>query len=42
MHAVIIAVVLFSVVAFDLAANDGRLLGCVQGFAQVVQRQVGL
>jgi hypothetical protein len=42
MRTAIIAVVFFSILAFDLASNDGRLLGCVQGFAQAVQREVGL
>jgi len=41
MRALIIAVVFFSILAFDLAANAGRLLGYVQGFPQTVRREKG-
>ena len=39
MLAVVVAV--FGILAFDLTSNNGRLLGCLEGFAKAVQREVG-
>ncbi len=32
MRLLAIVVVVFAILAFDLASNNGRLLGCVEGF----------
>lgn len=41
MRVLALVVAVFAVLAFDLTNNNGRLLGCVQGFAKAVQREVG-
>jgi hypothetical protein len=42
MRVAIIIVVLFTVIAFDLTRNDGRLIHSFQGFGYAVLRDVGL
>ena len=42
MRAVAISVMVFALLAFDLAGNNGRLLECATDFGHAILREVGL
>jgi hypothetical protein len=42
MRMLAIIVLVFAVLVFDISHNDGRLLACVESYAQTVMREVGV